>query len=117
MAQSYVELDADLASSICDAYKDINGVLFLSRDGKRVNVRTYMVKKNNYLVTFKVRFNDCMTVLMPSDAYGDFTSLSSCSTNVMFPETGSTLKYSLEPGSKEMPYLTSWPSGSVPLRL
>lgn len=54
---------------------------------------------------------------MPSDSYGEFTSLSSCSTSVMFPETGSTLKYSLEPGSNEMPYLTSWPSGSVPLRL
>lgn len=69
------------------------------------------------MVTFKVRLNVFMTALMPSDAYGEFTSLSSCSTSVMFPETGSTLKYSLEPGSKEMPYLTSWPSGSVPLRL
>lgn len=36
-----------------------------------------------------------------------FTSLSNFSTKVMFPDLGSTLKYSLEPGSKDRPYLTS----------
>lgn len=53
---------------------------------------------------------------MSAEAHVMFTSLSNGSTNVMFPDTGSTLKYSLDPGSKERPYLTSWPSGSVPLR-
>ncbi len=34
-----------LALPICDADKDINRILFLNRDGKQVNLKTYMMKK------------------------------------------------------------------------
>lgn len=47
----------------------------------------------------------------------ELTSRSSSSSRVTFPDLGSTLKYSLEPFSKVIPYRTWSPSGSVPFRM